>query len=130
MEYINVNIKDEINSPSALTREQGNVIYNCIVSLIEQDKGAELDFCDIESLITPFLNVAIGKLYEKYDSPKLQEHLKIINVPSGKASSFNLVIENAKKYYKDKDRFEEIVKDVIDKWKYLFISIDPNLVKL
>ena len=114
MEFVTVNIKDKIQSPSALTREQGNIIYNCIVSILENGKGVQLDFGEIESLITPFLNVAIGKLYEKYDSPKLQECLKPINVPSGKASSFNLVIENAKKYYKDRSKFEKIVKDVID----------------
>ena len=114
MEYIRIDVKDKINSPSALTREQGKIIFDNIVETIDRGVGVELDFTDIESLITPFLNVAIGKLYEKYDSQKLREFLKPINIPSGKVSSFNLVIENAKNYYKDKAKFDETVKDVID----------------
>ncbi|NLO08871.1 MAG: STAS-like domain-containing protein [Clostridiales bacterium] len=114
MEFKIINVKNEINSPSALTREQGKIIFDNIVETIDNGIGVELDFNDIESLITPFLNVAIGKLYEKYDSQKLNEYLKPKNIPSGKVSSFNLVIENAKKYYSNKLAFDETIKDVID----------------
>lgn len=114
MNEICINVKDTINSPSALTREQGRIVYNIIKEKILEDTKVELDFQDVESLITPFLNVAIGKLYEDFSSEELQEKLKVVNIPQGKSSSFKVVIENAKKYYADKQTFSEIVEDVVD----------------
>ena len=116
MKEVCINVKDTINSPSALTREQGGIIYNIIREKILGGYKVELDFQDVESLITPFLNVAIGKLYEDFSSEDLQEKLKVINIPQGKSSSFKIVIENAKKYYADKKMFNEIVEDVVDTW--------------
>lgn len=116
MKEVCINVKDAINSPSALTREQGGIIYHILKEQITEGNKVELNFQDIESLITPFLNVAIGKLYEDFSSEDLQEKLKIVNIPQGKSSSFKIVIENAKKYYADKKTFSEIVEDVVDAW--------------
>jgi len=94
-----INVKDTINSPSALTREQGRIIHKIIKEKILGGYKVELDFQDVESLIILFLNVAIGKLYEHFSSEDLQERLKVINIPQGKSLYFNIVIENAKKCY-------------------------------
>lgn len=109
-----INVKHEINSASALTREQGKIIYDTIVKNINLENYIELDFKDVESIITPFLNVAIGKLYESYSSEELNKFLTIINIPTGKAASFNIVINNAKRYYADNSSFEKTIKDTID----------------
>lgn len=108
------NVAELIGSPSALTREQGGIVYNYIVPRLKKGEKIVLDFNDVESMITPFLNVAIGKLYEDFSSEQLNKQLELSNLPEGTRSKFNLVIENAKKYYSDKDGFEKVVKDVID----------------
>lgn len=109
-----INVKEKINSPSALTREQGKIIYDEIIDNINSGNSVCLDFSDIESLITPFLNVAIGKLYENYSSEELNNFLEFSNIPTGKVASFNLVISNAKRYYSSSNKFEKIVKDAVD----------------
>lgn len=114
MNEITLNIANLIGSPSALTREQGGILYNHIVPYLKDGKKIILDFGNIESLITPFLNVAIGKLYEDFNSTQLNNQLEIKNPPEGTASKFRLVIQNAKKYYADKDAFNRAVKDVIN----------------
>ncbi|MBQ9766712.1 MAG: STAS-like domain-containing protein, partial [Lachnospiraceae bacterium] len=96
---ITINVKEKINSPSALTREQGQIIYDDIISSFSKGDSVILDFADIESLITPFLNVAIGKLYEDYSSEELKQLLDIQNFPPEKVSSFNVVTANAKRFY-------------------------------
>lgn len=70
------NVAELIESPSALTREQGSVVYNVIVPLLRNGENITLDFADVESLITPFLNVVIGKLYEDFSSEQLNDQLK------------------------------------------------------
>lgn len=110
---ITINVKEKINSPSALTREQGQIIYDDIISSFSKGDSVILDFADIESLITPFLNVAIGKLYEDYSSEELKQLLDIQNFPPEKVSSFNVVTANAKRFYANRDSFEKSVKDTI-----------------
>lgn len=61
-----INVGKEIDSPSALTQVQGDIIYSIIDKALELDEYVKLDFSDVQSMITPFLNNAIGQLYGKY----------------------------------------------------------------
>ena len=117
------NVAELIESPSALTREQGSVVYNVIVPLLRNGENITLDFADVESLITPFLNVVIGKLYEDFSSEQLNDQLKISNLPEGTRAKFKLVIENAKKYYTDKELFEKNVEEAVS---YTHLTLPTN----
>ena len=109
-----INVADKIGSPSALTQEQGNIIYNEIVSVIKQGGHITLDFEQVESMISPFLNNAIGQLYGMYDSEKIAACLSFKNFPDEKNATLNIVIANAKKYYSDKDSFNSAIKKVFN----------------
>lgn len=114
MDTITLDVAALINSPSALTREQGAIVYDEILPLLKQGDKVILDFGEIESIITPFLNVSIGKLYENFSSEQLNELMKVVNQPEGTAAKFQLVINNAKHYYANKKGFDKIVKEVIN----------------
>ncbi len=114
MNIVTLNVASLINSPSALTREQGTIIYKQIVQNLHSGNKVILDFKDIESLITPFLNVSIGKLYETFNSTQLNTQLEIKNPPEGMSSKFQMVIANAKQYYFNKNAFTKAVEDVIN----------------
>lgn len=54
METITINIASLIQSPSALTREQGKIVYDEIMHNLNTGDKVILDFKEIESIITPF----------------------------------------------------------------------------
>ncbi len=114
MNTVTLNIASLIGSPSALTREQGSIIYTQIIQNLNSGNKVILDFQDTESLITPFLNVSIGKLYETFNSSQLNTQLEIKNPPDGTNSNFQMVIANAKQYYFNKNAFTKAVEDVIN----------------
>lgn len=114
MKTITLNIVDEIGTPSALTQEQGNMIFEKIEKALNKETTVELDFAQVESMISPFLNNSIGQLYSKFTSEQLQKHLKIINFPDDKKSTLNIVISNAKRYYIDKEKYNTSVKEVFN----------------
>lgn len=111
---IRIDIAEKINNPSALTQEQGTKVYNAIVTSFEHQEDVTLDFANVESMISPFLNNAIGQLYGKYTGEYLSKHLHFENFPSAKTSTLNVVISNAKNFYADKDAFTETAKDVLN----------------
>lgn len=114
MDVVTLDVASMIESPSALTREQGSIVYNQIKANLISGKKVILDFIDIESLITPFLNVSIGKLYETFNSGQLNTQLEIKNLPEGTNAKFQMVIANAKQYYSNKNVFTQAVEDIIN----------------
>lgn len=109
-----IDVANEIHTPSALTQEQGDIIFNTIISFFEKKETVVLDFSNVESMISPFLSNAIGKLYEKYTSEDIKKLLELKEFPPSKNGTLNLVISNAKKYYSNKEKYERTVKEVID----------------
>ena len=108
-----IDVAKEIGTPSALEQELGDIIYVEICDSIDKNEKIHLDFSNIKSVITPFLNNAIGQLYGKYSSEQIKSYLNLENFPKSKNSTLNLVIDNAKKYYANKAIYEQSVKDVI-----------------
>ena len=51
-----LNVMECIGTPSAITQESGNLVYEQICKAIDEKQRIELDFKDIESMISPFLN--------------------------------------------------------------------------
>lgn len=111
MKELLLNVREVLGSPSALSREQGEQIYNKIFPVLIEGGNVTLDFGEIESVITPFLNVAIGKLYSDLSSEQLNNQLHIINPPDSLYSKVNIVAENAKRFYGNQEYFTRTVKE-------------------
>ena len=111
---IKIDVAEKIGNPSALTQEQGDVIFQEIDSSFKQKKDIFLDFSNVESMISPFLNNAIGQLYASYTGEYISKHLHLENFPQTKNSTLNIVISNAKKFYANKKDFTEVAKDVLN----------------
>ena len=90
-------IKDIIGSDIASDNEQGDLIYNKIVSGVDNhEKQIFLDFSDLKLITTAFLNNAIGKLYKRYNRQELKGLLKIKNITDkNDLELLRLVILNA-----------------------------------
>lgn len=109
-----LDVAKKINNPSALTQEQGDLVYAEIEDAFDNNETIVLDFVNVESMISPFLNNAIGQLYGKYTSEKIQACLKLKNFPPSKNSTLNIVINNAKKFYSNREGFSHMAKEVLN----------------
>lgn len=109
-----INVLEVIDGPSALTQEEGNKVYQKISDAFEKEEKIIVDFEGIESMISPFLNNSIGQLYGKYQSEEIKNFLELKNFPKSKVATLNVVISNAKRFYMDKKKYENIAKEVID----------------
>lgn len=109
-----IDVAQTIGSPSAFTQEQGDLVYSEIVDSFNKNEKVSLDFSNVESMISPFLNNAIGKLYGLYTSEQIRSLLEMKDFPPEKNSTLNIVISNAKKYYADQAIYKKTVQDVIE----------------
>lgn len=106
-------IQDIINRETAVSSDDGEIVYHDIVLCIQNNSIAELDFSGITILTTAFLNSAIGQLYNTYSSDQLNNTLRLKNVADEDKILFKKVIERAKEYFANKKGFEDSANKAI-----------------
>jgi len=113
MEDILIKISQITNGTLAVATEDGEAVYKGIEAALAEKRDVDLDFQGIKTLTSTFLNAAIGQLYGKFDSPFLREHIRIVNMAPEDQATLKRVVERAKDYFKNKDRMEKGIHEVI-----------------
>ncbi|HIJ72390.1 MAG TPA: STAS-like domain-containing protein [Planctomycetes bacterium] len=114
MERKIISIFDVVGGKAAVSTEDGERLFTTINAFLEKDFKVILDFANIQTLITTFLNAAIGQLYSKYDSPFLREHLSVRSLQPEDKERLVKTIERAKEYFKDKENLEKDIREAFD----------------
>jgi len=116
MEQKIINVFDVVGGKAAVSTEDGERLFETISAFLEKDFEVVLDFVNIETLITTFLNAAIGQLYSKYDSPFLREHLSVRGLQPEDRERMVNTIERAKEYFEEKDKgnVEDSIREALD----------------
>jgi hypothetical protein len=114
MKVKEINIFEQVGGPAAVSTEDGQHLFEGIHALLEKDAVVSLNFVNIETMTSTFLNAAIGQLYSHYDSPFLQKHLKVKNLTPEDRDIVKRVVERAKQYFKDKENIENPVREAMD----------------
>ncbi len=109
-----ISIFDVVGGKAAVSTEDGERLFETISAFLEKGFEVVLDFVNIETLITTFLNAAIGQLYSKYDSPFLREHLSVRGLQPEDRERMIRTIERAKEYFKDKENVEKDIREAFD----------------
>lgn len=111
---ITINIFNIIGDKTAMEAEQGQKIFELIDKALKESLNIDVSFQNIELITTAFLNTAIGQLYRDYKEDFIREHLKISNLTNSGAIRLKRVVETAKLYYKDPERLEQSIRDILD----------------
>ena len=114
MERKTINIFDVVGGKAAVPTEDGDRLFETISAFLEKEFEVVLDFVNIETLTSTFLNAAIGQLYSKFESPFLREHLRVNNLQPEDRELMIKIIERAKEYFKDKESLEKDIQEALD----------------
>lgn len=63
----------------AYTYEEGQIIFDIILPLLEQGENVTLSFEGIKAVPSSFINAAILQLFNKLPTERITSNLKIIN---------------------------------------------------
>ena len=100
-----INVADVIGSDLCITPEDGQKIYDIIISILEEPKQIEISFERIQMLTSIFLNRAIGQLYKDHKDDELKKIIYVGLSQDDQDVVFR-VIENAKRYYSSPQKYE------------------------
>ena len=107
-----LSIKNLIGS-RCIIKEDGQMIYDHIHNSLLSGEPVILDFEGVNQFASPFFNFAIGQLLKDVGEPDIWTLLQIDNLNKAGNLVVKKVIENAAKYYGDKD-YSKIVDDILE----------------
>ena len=91
----------------------GEEVYERALSLLQEGKHVDISFSGVTTVITAFLNVAIGKLCNPsvLDPQKFDELLTFSDATDDQMIKIKQVIKTAKKFYHNPQEFKEIYSE-------------------
>ena len=106
---IPVRVFDIVGGPLCTSSDDGQLVYDRIAPLLREAKRVALSFAQIDTVISAFLNAAIGQLYGEFKEEQIRERLTIRDMAPEDLVLLKRVVENAKTYFKDPKRFTQAV---------------------
>ena len=103
----------DIVGPLCVSAEDGQRIHDKIAPLLREGKKVALSFEQVETLISAFLNAAIGQLYGEFPEERIRELLSVRNMDADDLDVLKRVVENAKVYFKEPKKFDKAWKEEV-----------------
>jgi hypothetical protein len=108
-----INIFEQVGGTAAVSSEDGSALFDNIDKLLGEKAKISLDFVNIKTLTSSFLNAAIGQLYSKHTSSFLKNHVEVRNLSPEDTELLKRVVERAKAYFKDRKGIEKQIKETL-----------------
>ena len=106
---IPVRVYDIVGGPLCTSSDDGQLVHDRIAPLLREGKRVALSFAQIDTVISAFLNAAIGQLYGELKEEEIRKCLAIRDMAPEDLVLLKRVVENAKAYFKDPKRFTQAV---------------------
>ena len=111
---ITVRVYDIIGGPLCVSIEDGQRLYDKIVPLLKGGTPVALSFERIDTLISAFLNAAIGQLYGELSGDRIHEFLSFRDLADDDSEVLKRVIENSIAYFQNPDAFDQAWMDEME----------------
>jgi hypothetical protein len=109
-----VRVVDVIGTSLAVSSDDGQKVFDKVAPLLRQGQKVRLSFDKIETVISAFLNAAIGQLYGEFPEDQIRESFGVPKDMSPEdLALLKRVVDNAKLYFKNRKEFDQAWKEEI-----------------
>ena len=112
-ENIKISLFEVVGSPFCVASDNGQKIHDRVATALKADRDVVLSFRNVTALTATFLNTAIGQLYGTFSEEKIRSLLKVENAKPDDLRLLKSAVNNAKLYFKDPERFNQAVREVM-----------------
>ena len=113
-EDIRISMFEVVGGPLCVASSDGQKIYDRLAAALKADRHVVISFNKVTTLTAAFLNAAIGQLYGTFSEEKIRSLLKVGNVESDDLALLKRVVDNAKRYFKDPQKFDQVVRETLE----------------
>lgn len=104
----------DIVGPICTSEEDGQAIHDKIAPLLREGRRVSVSFAKVETIISLFLNAAIGQLYGELPEDRIRDLLSVREMAQPDLSLLKRVVDNAKLYFAHPEKFDEAWKHELD----------------
>jgi hypothetical protein len=108
---LTISIFEVVGSPLCVASSDGQKIYDRLAIALKEGQSTILSFHNVSTLTSAFLNAAIGQLYGKFSEEQIRALLKVKDMEPDDLALLKRVVETAKQYFKDPQKFDQAVRD-------------------
>ena len=112
-EDIQISMFEIVGGSLCVASRDGQKVYNRIATALKADGDVVLSFRNVAELTAAFLNAAIGQLYGTFSQAEIRSHLKVEHVEQDDLVLLKRVVDNAKLYFKDSQRFNQAIRETL-----------------
>lgn len=116
---IKISLFEVVGSPFCVATDDGQKVYDRLNAALNQDRNVIISFHNVTALTAAFLNAAVGQLYGTFSEEKIRSLLKVEDAEQEDLWLLKRVVENAKLYFKDPERFEQAFQEAIEDGDYV-----------
>lgn len=112
---VRVKIFDIVGSPIWVSSEDGQKVYDKIISVFKAGCSVQLSFTNHEIISGAFLNAAIGQFYsgEDFTEEFLQRSISLVDITDNDREMLRLSIDGSKRYFANREGYDAAWKDVV-----------------
>jgi hypothetical protein len=109
-EPVIIRVFDVVGTPLCVSSADGQLVYDKLAPLLREGRQVAISFAQVETLISAFLNTAIGQIYGELSEERVRELLSIRDMLPEDVALLKRVVENAKAYFRDPERFKRVTE--------------------
>ena len=106
-DQIKIKVADLIGSQLCISAKDAQKLFGKVEQLMKDGKQITISFENVTMIISLFLNVAIGQLYGSFSEDLVRSQLKVEGLSSDDMELLKHVVDNAKKYYSNKESYDD-----------------------
>jgi len=109
-----LSIYEIVGSSSCVASDDGQKVHDRIAVALREGRRVTLSFRNVSSLTSAFLNAAIGQLYGEFTEEQIRSLLKVQDMQSDDLGLLKRVVDTAKQYFKDPQRFHQATRQALE----------------
>ena len=113
VDEIAIRVFDIVGSPLCVSTDDGQAVHDKIAPLLREGRRVAVSFANVETMISAFLNAAIGQLYGEFSEESIQKQLAVRDITPQDLALLKRVVENAKSYFENRERFDNAWKEEV-----------------
>lgn len=103
---LTLSILEVVGSSLCVASDDGQKVHDRIAAALKEGQSVTVSFLNVSSLTSAFLNAAIGQLYGSFSEDEIRSKLKVTDLQPDDRSLLKRVVDTAKEYFKDPERFK------------------------
>ena len=111
---LRISIFEIVGSQLCVASDDGQKVYDRIALALKAGRRVTVSFLNITGLTSAFLNAAIGQLYGSFTEEQIRSLLEVQDMQPDDIALLKRVVETAKQYFKDPERFQQAVHEALE----------------